>query len=106
MWSVSVLRCMALQADRTLMAEQRKTDFRPPEDGEPPPLDRPTGACVLVAALLSRPAAPGRAAPAGLQPGLLRHGGQHHSACACPNTVHVPWLPRRPLHATQARLCF
>ena len=35
------------------MAEQRKTDFRPPEDGEPPPLDRPTDACVLVAALLS-----------------------------------------------------
>ena len=35
------------------MAEQHKTDFRPPEDGEPPPLDRPTDACMLVAALLS-----------------------------------------------------
>ena len=35
------------------MAEQGKTDFRPPEDGEPPPLDRPTDACMLVAALLS-----------------------------------------------------
>ena len=35
------------------MAEQGKTDFRPPEDGEPPPLDRPTDACTLVAALLS-----------------------------------------------------
>ena len=35
------------------MAEQRKTDFRPLEDGEPPPLDRPTDACMLVAALMS-----------------------------------------------------
>ena len=35
------------------MAEQRKTDFRPPEDGDHPPLDRPTDACMLVAALLS-----------------------------------------------------
>ena len=43
----------ASQADRTLVAEQGKTDFRPPEDGEPPPLDRPTDACMLVAALLS-----------------------------------------------------
>ena len=42
-----------MQAERTLAAEQRKADFRPPEDGPPPPLDRPTGACVLVAALLS-----------------------------------------------------
>ncbi|KAK9835004.1 hypothetical protein WJX81_003494 [Elliptochloris bilobata] len=41
------------QAERTLAAEQRKADFRPPEDGPPPPLDRPTGACTLVAALLS-----------------------------------------------------
>jgi len=40
------------QAERTLTAEQRKADFRPPEDGPPPPLDRPTGACELVAALL------------------------------------------------------
>jgi hypothetical protein len=41
------------QADRTLVAEQKRTDFRPPEEGEAPPLDRPTDACVLVAALLS-----------------------------------------------------
>ncbi|KAK9916806.1 hypothetical protein WJX75_007279 [Coccomyxa subellipsoidea] len=41
------------QADRTLVAEQRRTDFRPPEDGDAPPLDRPTEACALVAALLS-----------------------------------------------------
>lgn len=41
------------QAERTLAAEQRKADFRPPEDGPPPPLDRPTDACALVSALLS-----------------------------------------------------
>lgn len=41
------------QADRTLATEQRRTDFRPPEDGDAPPLDRPTEACSLVAALLS-----------------------------------------------------
>ena len=41
------------QADRTLVAEQGARDFRPPEDGEdPPPLDRPTRACSLVAPLL------------------------------------------------------
>ena len=41
------------QADRTLVAEQGARDFRPPEDGgDPPPLDRPTRACSLVAPLL------------------------------------------------------
>ena len=103
-----------MQADRTLVAEQRKTDFRPPEDGEPPPLDRPTDACTLVAALLSA---------------LLRLAAQHlqasnlasfdmevrdifllvpqgcHSACACQMTLHMPWLRRRPLHASQTGLC-
>ena len=35
------------------MAEQGARDFRPPEDGgDPPPLDRPTQACALVAPLL------------------------------------------------------
>ncbi len=46
-------RVLPAQADRTLVAEQRRTDFRPPEDGDTPQLDRPTEACALVAALLS-----------------------------------------------------
>lgn len=33
---------LGLQADRVLAAEQGPRDFRPPEDGEAPPLDRPT----------------------------------------------------------------
>ena len=64
------------------MAEQRKTDFRPPEDGEPPPLDRPTDACTLVAALLSA---------------LLRLAAQHLQASnlasfdmEVSDTAHVP----------------
>ncbi|BDA40569.1 Exocyst complex component 5 [Coccomyxa sp. Obi] len=49
----AALSSLFQQADRTLVAEQRRTDFRPPEEGEAPPLDRPTEACSLVAALLS-----------------------------------------------------
>ncbi|EIE26781.1 Sec10-domain-containing protein [Coccomyxa subellipsoidea C-169] len=49
----ALVRAVERQADRTLVAEQRRTDFRPPEDGDTPQLDRPTEACALVAALLS-----------------------------------------------------
>ena len=76
------------------MAEQRKTDFRPPEDGEPPPLDRPTGACVLVAALLSA---------------LLRLAAQHLQASNLASfdtevrgTAHAP--VRRPCTCLGSRL--
>lgn len=41
-----------LQIDKTLNTEQKRIDFRPPED-LPPPLDRPTDACLFATALLS-----------------------------------------------------
>lgn len=41
-----------MQFDKTLNMEQKRIDFRPPED-LPPPLDRPTDACLLVTALLT-----------------------------------------------------
>jgi hypothetical protein len=87
---MSVSQCCAawpLQAERTLMAEQRKTDFRPPEDGEPPPLDRPTDACVLVAALLSA---------------LLRLAAQHLQAS---NLASFDTEVRGTAHAPVRRPC-
>lgn len=41
-----------VQMDRTLSSEQKRIDFRPPED-LPPPLDRPTDACLSATALLT-----------------------------------------------------
>lgn len=41
-----------VQMDRTLSSEQKRIDFRPPED-LPPPLDRPTDACLFATALLT-----------------------------------------------------
>lgn len=41
-----------IQMDRTLSSEQKRIDFRPPED-LPPPLDRPTDACLFATALLT-----------------------------------------------------
>ena len=41
-----------MQMDRTLTTEQKRIDFRPPED-LPPPLDRPTDACLFATALLT-----------------------------------------------------
>lgn len=41
-----------VQFDRTLNLEQKRIDFRPPED-LPPPLDRPTDACLFGTALLT-----------------------------------------------------
>ena len=41
-----------VQMDRTLTSEQKRIDFRPPED-LPPPLDRPTDACLFATTLLS-----------------------------------------------------
>ena len=41
-----------LQMDRSLAGEQKRIDFRPPED-LPPPLDRPTDACLFATTLLS-----------------------------------------------------
>ena len=41
-----------MQMDRTLSSEQKRIDFRPPED-LPPPLDRPTDACLFATALLT-----------------------------------------------------
>ena len=41
-----------LQMDRTLTSEQKRIDFRPPED-LPPPLDKPTDACLFATTLLS-----------------------------------------------------
>ena len=38
--------------DRTLTTEQKRIDFRPPED-LPPPLDRPTDACLFATSLLT-----------------------------------------------------
>jgi len=38
--------------DRTLTTEQKRIDFRPPED-LPPPLDRPTDACLFATTLLT-----------------------------------------------------
>lgn len=47
------LQCLsAVQMDRTLTSEQKRIDFRPPED-LPPPLDRPTDACLFATTLLS-----------------------------------------------------
>ncbi|DBB07800.1 TPA: hypothetical protein ACH3X3_009214 [Trebouxia sp. C0006] len=40
------------QVDRTLTTEQKRIDFRPPED-LPPPLDRPTDACLFATSLLT-----------------------------------------------------
>ncbi|KAK9823591.1 hypothetical protein WJX72_004079 [[Myrmecia] bisecta] len=48
----SALNAFFAQVDRTLASEQKRIDFRPPED-LPPPLDRPTDACLLVTALLT-----------------------------------------------------
>ena len=44
--------CCGLQLDRTLTSDQKRLDFRPPEDVAPP-LDRPTEACQLATALLT-----------------------------------------------------
>ena len=41
-----------MQFDKTLNTEQKRIDFRPPED-LPPPLDRPTDACLFTTALLT-----------------------------------------------------
>ena len=41
-----------VQMDRTLSSEQKRIDFRPPED-LPPPLDKPTDACLFATALLT-----------------------------------------------------
>ena len=41
-----------MQFDRSLNLEQKRIDFRPPED-LPPPLDRPTDACLFGTALLT-----------------------------------------------------
>ena len=41
-----------VQMDRTLSSEQKRIDFRPPED-LPAPLDRPTDACLFATALLT-----------------------------------------------------
>ena len=41
-----------MQMDRTLTSEQKRIDFRPPED-LPPPLDKPTDACLFATMLLS-----------------------------------------------------
>ena len=41
-----------VQLDRTLTSEQKRIDFRPPED-LPPPLDKPTDACLFATALLT-----------------------------------------------------
>lgn len=38
--------------DKTLTTEQKRIDFRPPED-LPPPLDRPTDACLFATNLLT-----------------------------------------------------
>ena len=43
---------VAVQMDRTLTSEQKRIDFRPPED-LPPPLDKPTDACLFATALLT-----------------------------------------------------
>ena len=40
------------QFDKTLNTEQKRIDFRPPED-LPPPLDRPTDACLFTTAFMT-----------------------------------------------------
>lgn len=89
--------CCGLQLDRTLTSDQKRLDFRPPEDLAPP-LDHPTEACQLATALL---AALSSSAPQTLQGSNLTafngeaRGPPHCWLAACNPRLVSSGLPER-----------